>query len=141
MRGERSMTCDDVWIRLLDYRRARLPLLAQGEVRAHLDECPGCARADAVEQELTSVLEHRLPQHPASLALKRRLAAQWAAPTAEPSWWSRWRPSLVPAFAVAAGVVAATPVLYYQRAGPPAASQRAGLVGEAVSGDPPLLTR
>src|SRR3989442_13587215 len=91
MRGERSMTCDDVRIRLLDYQRGRLPLSAQGEVRAHLDECPGCARADAVEQELTSVLEHRLPQHPASLALKRRLAAQWAAPTPAPPRGSPWR--------------------------------------------------
>ncbi|OLC17923.1 MAG: hypothetical protein AUH29_00460 [Candidatus Rokubacteria bacterium 13_1_40CM_69_27] len=140
MRGERSMTCDDVRIRLLDYQRGRLPHSAQGEVRAHLDECPGCARADAVEQELTSVLEHRLPQHPASLALKRRLAAQWAAPTAEPSWWNRWRPSLVPAFAVAAVVVAATPVLYYERAASRAASERAGMVGEAVNDHLRVLT-
>ena len=53
------MNCGDVRIRLLDYERERLPLPAQGEVRAHLDACADCARADAVEQELTWVLEHR----------------------------------------------------------------------------------
>jgi hypothetical protein len=46
-------------------------MAAQGEVRAHLEACPDCAHVDAVEQELTSALEARLPQHPASLALKR----------------------------------------------------------------------
>ena len=48
-------------------------MAAQGEVRAHLEACSDCAHVDAVEQELTSALEPRLPQRPASLALKRRI--------------------------------------------------------------------
>ena len=48
-------------------------MAAQGEVRAHLEACSDCAHVEAVEQELTSALEPRLPQRPASLALKRRI--------------------------------------------------------------------
>jgi anti-sigma factor RsiW len=127
------MNCGDVRIRLLDYQRGRLPLGPGDEVRGHLDACAECARADAVEHELTSVLEHRLPQRPASLALKRRLAARWSSPAVERSWWSRARPSLVPAFAVAAVVLVAAPVLYYERAASRAASEHAALVAEAVN--------
>src|SRR5262245_27603609 len=127
------MSCDDVRTRLLDYQRGRLPVGAQEEVRAHLDGCSACARADAVEHELTSVLEHRLPSHPASLALKRRLAARWPGPVVERSWWTRWQPSLVPALAVAAVVLVAGPALYYEREASRVASQRAGMVAEAVN--------
>lgn len=135
------MNCDDVRIQLLDYQRGRLPLPAQGELRAHLEACPDCTRADAVEHELTSILEHRLPQHPASLALKRRLAAQWpAAAAVERSWWSRWQPQLTPALAVAALVLVAAPVLYYERAASRLVSERAGMVGEAVNDHLRLLS-
>jgi len=103
------MTCDDVRTRLLDYQHGRLPLPAQAEVRTHLDACADCARAEAVEQELTSVLEHRLPQYPASLALKRRLAARMVRGGVERSWWGRWRPALVPALAVMSVVLCRTP--------------------------------
>jgi anti-sigma factor RsiW len=134
------MNCDDVRIQLLDYQRGHLPLAVQGEVRTHLDGCADCARADAVEHELTSILEHRLPQHPASLALKRRLAGQWPATVTQLPWWSRWRPSLVPAFAVAAVVLVAAPVLYYERVGSRMASEQAGMVAEAVNDHLRVLT-
>jgi anti-sigma factor RsiW len=127
------MTCDDVRAQLLDYQRGRLPLDAQGEVRSHLDRCPDCTRANTLEHELTSILEHRLPQHPASLALKRRLAAQWPAPGAERSRWSRWWPALAPALAVACLILVATPVLYYERTASRMANERAGMVAEAVN--------
>jgi anti-sigma factor RsiW len=128
------MTCEDARERLFEYQRGRLALVAEGEVRAHLDGCAECARADAVEHELTKALEQRLPQHPASLALKRRLAAQWPAPgAASRSRWSRWRPALMPALAVAALLLLATPVLYYERAASRTAGERAGLVAEAVN--------
>src|SRR5207249_10010264 len=65
MPGETPMNCEDVRIRLLDYQRGRLTRPGEAEVRTHLNGCADCTRADAVEQELTSVLEHRLPQHPA----------------------------------------------------------------------------
>ena len=90
------MRCDEVRLHLLDYQEGRLRLETQNAVRAHLDGCPDCTRADTVEQELTRLLEQRLPQHPASLALKRRLAARWWEPPAPRSWWSRRRASLSP---------------------------------------------
>jgi len=126
------MDCGDVQPHLLDYRRGRLRPAAREEIHAHLESCAACAREEAAEQALTEVLEERLPQHAAPLALKRRLAARWpltAAP--RPSWWSRWGRSLVPALAVAAGLLVVVP-LYYQRAvvspgdGP-------GMVAEAVN--------
>jgi anti-sigma factor RsiW len=126
------MDCGDVQPHLLDYRRGRLRPAAREEIHAHLESCAACAREEAAEQALTQVLEERLPQHAAPLALKRRLAARWpltAAP--RPSWWSRWGRSLVPALAVAAGLLVVVP-LYYQRAvlspgdGP-------GMVAEAVN--------
>jgi anti-sigma factor RsiW len=140
MDTERPMNCEDVRIRLFDYQRGRLPLPAQGEMRAHLDACPECTRADTVEQELTSVLEHRLPQHPASLALKRRLAAQWRVASPKPSRWSQWQPRFAAALAVAALVLVATPVLYYERTASRLASERAGMVGEAVNDHLRLLS-
>ena len=126
------MDCGDVQPHLLDYRRGTLRPAAREEIHAHLESCAACAREEAAEQALTQVLEERLPQHAAPLALKRRLAARWpltAAP--RPSWWSRWGRSLVPALAVAAGLLVVVP-LYYQRAvvspgdGP-------GMVAEAVN--------
>jgi anti-sigma factor RsiW len=127
------MTCEDARAQLLDYQRGRLALAAESAVRAHLDDCAECTRADVVEHELTKALEQRLPQHPASLALKRRLAAQWPVPSASRSRWTRWRPVLTPALAVAALLLLATPVLYYERTASRAAGERAGLVAEAVN--------
>jgi anti-sigma factor RsiW len=127
------MTCDDARTRLLELQREQLPLPVRAEVQAHLDTCPDCARAAAIEHELTAALEQRLPQHPASLALKRRLAIGWPAPAARRSWWGPWRPSLVPALATVAVLLVVTPVLYYERATSRAASERAGLISEAVN--------
>jgi len=127
------MICADVRLHLLDYQQGRLPAAVHGEVRGHLDGCAECSRADAVEHELTVALEQRLPQHPSSLALKRRLARQYAAPPAEPSWWRRARPALVPAIAVAGIVLVAAPAFYYGRSAARQASERAGMVTEAVS--------
>jgi anti-sigma factor RsiW len=124
------MDCRDVRPHLLDYQRGQLGPELYGEVRAHLEGCPACARAEAAEQVVTEVLEERLPQHPASLALKRRLATQWpAAPSPKPSWWSRWGRSLVPATAVAVVLLVALP-LYYERAG---GGRTDGMVREAVN--------
>lgn len=43
----------------------------------HLAGCAACARRQRAERGLTDLLERRLPQHPAPLALKRQLAARW----------------------------------------------------------------
>jgi anti-sigma factor RsiW len=127
------MTCDEARAQLGDYQRGRLPLPAHDALQAHLDRCPACARADAVEHELTALLEQRLPQHPASLALKRRLADQWTASAERRAGRGRWRRALVPALAVACVVLVAVPVLYYERLASRVTAERAGLVAEAVN--------
>src|SRR5437867_1356096 len=127
------MRCDEVRLHLLDYQEGRLRPEAQNAVRAHLDGCSDCIRADTVEQELTRLLEQRLPQHPASLALKRRLAARWVQPSSPRSWWSRWRASLAPALAATAVVLVAAPLVYYERAASRAAREQTAMVAEAVN--------
>jgi anti-sigma factor RsiW len=127
------MTCDQVRLHLLDYQQGRLQLETQGAVRAHLDGCAQCTRVDAIEQELTRLLEQRLPQHPASLALKRRLAAQWAAPVREPSRWTGWRVWLAPALAAAAMGLAVAPFVYYERVQSRVAREQDAIVAEAVN--------
>ena len=127
------MECEDARNHMLDYQQGRLRPELQGEVRAHLDTCAACARAEAAERVLNDLLEQRLPQHPASLALKRRLAAGWpAASPPKPSWWSRWGRALAPAFAVAMVLLVAIP-LYHEQAGIGRGDGRAGMVREAVT--------
>ncbi len=127
------MDCQDVRLHLLDYQRGRLGSELESDVRAHLEGCPACSHAKAAEQALTELLERRLPQYPASLALKGRLAAQWPpAPVAGPSWWSRWGRSFAPAAAVAAVLLVALP-LYYERGSGGRAGRTAGMVTEAVN--------
>ncbi len=134
------MTCDEVRLHLRDYQEGRLRLESHNAVRAHLDGCASCARADTVEQELTRLLEHRLPQHPASLALKRRLAAQWSQPASRHPWWARWRSSLAPALAAAAVVLVAVPIVYYERVASSAAREQGAMVDEAVNDHLRLLS-
>jgi anti-sigma factor RsiW len=126
------MNCDDIRPELPDYQRGRLPADAEARVRAHLDGCSACARTEAAERALTEILEQRLPQHAAPLALKRRLAAAWPAAVASPksSWWQRWGRPLVPAMAVAVALLTVVP-LYYQQRGARALSTE--LVTEAVN--------
>ena len=131
------MDCQDVRARLLENQRGRLAPDIRADLRAHILDCAACARADSAERALTQVLDRGLPQYPASLALKRRLEAEWpaspraAAPAAAaPAWWRRWGRSLVPALALAAVLLAVLP-LY--RALVPPFDARAALVTEAVN--------
>jgi anti-sigma factor RsiW len=108
--------CEIARTHLLDAQAGRLAPDVEADLRAHLGTCGACSHENAVEQALTEALERRLPQHPASLALKRRLAAQWPAPPAvrRTPWrgWSRW---LVPAAAVAVLLVVAVPAYQGRR--------------------------
>jgi anti-sigma factor RsiW len=125
------MTCQDVRPLLLAFQRGQLGAEPQGAVEAHLQGCPACAHEAAAERLLTEALEHRVPQHAAPIALKRRLRAEWPAETHRaPSWWGRWGRSVVPALAVAAGLLVAVPVYYQWDAGRRGASQ---MVTEAVT--------
>jgi anti-sigma factor RsiW len=104
-----TVDCQDARTRLLDAHAGRLPAGLEADLRAHLERCPACAHEDVAEQTLTEILERRLPQHPASLALKRRLAAQWPRPPgvgARQRGWPRW---LLPAAAFALLVLVALP--------------------------------
>jgi anti-sigma factor RsiW len=73
-----QFACADIRLRLLDYQRGTLVADEHDAVRAHLDACSACAHEDVAEATLSHVLERRLPQHPAPIALKRRLGAWWA---------------------------------------------------------------
>jgi anti-sigma factor RsiW len=133
------MDCQDVRPRLLDDQRNRLAPEVRAEVRAHLDGCPACARAEAGERALTELLDRGMPQHPASLALKRRLAAEWPAVTTGPgpsgarlTGWRRWRHPLLPALAVAAVLLIALPVYRGSLMGP-SDGRVSSLVTEAVN--------
>ena len=127
------MDCREAQLHLMDAQRGRLRPELQGALRAHLDTCAVCSRAEAEEQVLTEILERRLPQHPASIALKRRLAAQWpVAPVATRSWWSRWGASLVPALVVAVVLLVALPA-YFEHTNGVRKDDTSGMVREAVN--------
>src|SRR5437879_12400535 len=92
------MTCADARDVVLAHARGALPPGDDAAVREHLASCAACARVDHVDRMLSEVLEQRLPQHPASLALKRRLAADWpAAPRARRAVTRRGLPALAAA--------------------------------------------
>src|SRR5207253_2240014 len=135
MPGNAAMDCQDVRLHLLDYQRGSLDPARQQDVRTHLGGCAACTRVEAVEQTLTELLERRLPVHPASLALKRRLAAAWPAPVRTPRPWRRglWGWQLAPGLAVAAALLVALPLLYYERATVGRADGTAGMVTEALN--------
>jgi anti-sigma factor (TIGR02949 family) len=101
------MSCNDIRPELLRYQRGQLAPEARDRVAAHLATCEACQRAAALEEQLSDVLERRLPQHPAPLALKRRLAARLSVePEARPAlalraWMRRIAPSLASALAAA----------------------------------------
>ena len=130
------MDCEGVRLQLLDHLRGRLGPPVVEEVRAHLAGCPDCRRDAAQEEAVTELLESRLPQYPASLALKRRLAAAWpdaatSARPAPPAWWRRWGRPALPALAAGLLLLVAVP-LYYGRVAPPRDDVTA-LVTEAVN--------
>ncbi len=133
------MDCHDVREVLLHYQQGRLAPEAHGEIRAHLDRCPDCGQEDRAEHELTLALERRLPQHPAPLALKRRLAAQWPAEAARPAQRRAWlRQWMMPAAAAAAVLLALAP-LAWQRLLSPTDTGRNAMITEAVNDHVRLL--
>ena len=127
------MSCDDARALLLDAQRGRLAPELRARMQAHVQGCTACAHEEAAEALLSDALEHRLPQHAAPVALKRRLAQTWPRPEAT-GWWRRWGRVLVPAAAAAALLVVAVP-LYYQRGG-----RGETMVAEAVNDHLRVLT-
>jgi anti-sigma factor RsiW len=129
-----AMDCSDARLHLLDDQRGRLDVTLAGSLAAHLADCAACAREDLAERLLTEQLERRLPQHAAPLALKRRLAAEWAtsAPAARPVPARTRRAAAL----AAAGLVAIAVAVWVGR--PPEADR---LVAEAVTDHLRLLAR
>jgi anti-sigma factor RsiW len=126
------MNCNDVRPQLLDYQRGELSTSHRTEVRAHLEGCTACDHELTAEAVLTETLERRLPRYAAPLALKRRFAAQWPrAFLQKPSWWARWRLSVVPALAMATVLLIAVPI-YYGQVWRFQSDQPVGMVTEAV---------
>ena len=129
-----GMECQEARPLLLDYQRGQLTPARHDEVRAHLERCARCAHEEAAEGALTNLVERNLPQYPAPLALKRRLAAHWPAPgVARHSWWRGWRRALAPAVAVAAVLIAGVALLDVERAIWRPSDAPGALVTEAVN--------
>ena len=92
---------------------------------------------DERDAALDAALE-RLPQYPASLALKRRLRETWPTPAPRRAWWRRWR-IVVPTLAVATLVVAAVPLAWDRLVVRPEREAAGRLVAEAVNDHVRLL--
>jgi anti-sigma factor RsiW len=134
------MNCDGVRSQLLHYQRGQLSTRHRNDIRVHLQGCPACAHEVVADALLTETLERRLPQHAAPLELKRRLATQWprTAP-APPSWWARWRLSVVPALATTTVLLIAVPI-YYGQIGRLQSGESTNMVTEAVTDHLRLLS-
>ena len=134
------MDCEAVRLHLHADQRGHLGPELHRELRAHLEGCPACTHEEAAEHVLTEVLERRLPQHPASLALKRRLLAQWpAAPVESRPWWRGWRRALVPALASALVLAVGLPLYHELWSG--ARGDATAMVAEAVNDHVRVLQR
>jgi anti-sigma factor RsiW len=129
-----TLDCREARLHLLDLARGRTGAATEA-ARAHLEGCADCRRAAAAEVVLSEVLERQLPVHPASFALKRRLAEHW--PSA-PARHGRWRRALVPALAAAVLLIGVS-ATYYQLAVVRPARAAGLLVAEAVNDHVRLL--
>jgi anti-sigma factor RsiW len=136
----RETDCQTARLQLLDDQRGRLDPDAAAALGAHLARCPECAREEMAEGLLTEQLERHLPQHAAPLALKRRLAAQWASPALpvppSPGRGQRWHLVAVAAVVLAVIVGAAAMAGRLGRGDP---AER--LVAEAVNDHLRVLAR
>jgi len=98
------MDCDKARELNLNGLRGRLSSEAMAELREHLSTCSACRDHAEAERVLSEVLETRLVQHAAPLALKRRLSASWPTSTLAPRRIGR------PAWAVARAMAAAASI-------------------------------
>ena len=76
MSDDVATACAELRPLLRDATRGRLDQSHAAAVTAHLGTCAACRAISDEERALDLLLEEKLPQHPASLALKRRLAAR-----------------------------------------------------------------
>ncbi|MES1205738.1 MAG: zf-HC2 domain-containing protein [Pseudomonadota bacterium] len=76
MASDPATSCEAVRPLLREATRGALDADRQAAVDAHLETCAACRKVAAEERALDELLIERLPQYPASLALKRRLQAR-----------------------------------------------------------------
>ena len=69
-------TCAELQPLLRDAARGRLDAEQATLVSSHVATCAACRAVSEEERSLDQLLEEKLPQRPASLALKRRLEAR-----------------------------------------------------------------
>jgi anti-sigma factor RsiW len=67
------MDCTEARNHLLDRQRGTLTGELRARVDSHLAECEACRREDAVDSELSAVLQDRLPRRRAPEALRRSI--------------------------------------------------------------------
>lgn len=104
-----ELTCAEAQPLLRDAARGRLEGSLAATVAAHLASCAAC-RADAEgERVLDRWLEDQLPQRPASLALKRRLAARLPSVHVSTGRARRWALLALPVAAAAAWLLVLRP--------------------------------
>lgn len=121
-------TCVELQPLLRDAGRGRLAGERAALVAAHLATCAACRAISDEECALDQLLEEKIPQRPASLALKRRLTARLPplAQTAPPSRALRTRRAAL----IALPLAACAALLLVLRPGPGA---RDPLVAEAIA--------
>jgi anti-sigma factor RsiW len=74
------MDCSEVRTHLIDRRRGNLAADATAAVEAHLADCAACRHEDAVDAQLSVLLEERLSRPRAPASLKRALEERWLEP-------------------------------------------------------------
>ena len=114
------MDCDEARELNLDGLRGRLSSEPAAELREHLSTCVRCREHVEAELALDELLDARLPQHAAPLALKRRLAAGWPAPSSAALGarrvWGRGRAAVLGmAAAAAVTLVAGSTAVFVQQ--------------------------
>ncbi len=138
------MDCETARTHLLDEQRGKLSGELRGELSAHLEGCAACRRVEAGERALTDLLELRLPQRPAPIALKRRLAERWLPPPGSSAAEALPRQSAQPPrrrrralLASAAGglALAAAMLLFYILRGPTEADLALARLSEEATND------
>ena len=98
--------------------RGRLSAELAAELLEHLSTCAPCRDHAEAERVLSEVLDARLPQYAAPLALKRRLAASWptstrAAPAPRRIWSPAWASASAMAAAAALALVVAGSTAFF----------------------------
>jgi anti-sigma factor RsiW len=106
------MDCRNTQFLFSNAEHGRLSADAMAERQRHLDSCVQCQQTQHFDRDLMRTLERRLPQYPASLALKRSLTARWlsANEPAKARW--PWRKSFMPV-AGAVGILLASAVGFH----------------------------